>query len=52
MVTKLYIKALSGIRLVDFMEVLCHKMTNEQAGPYFKYLVRLKFEVEGVVERA
>ena len=34
------------------MEVLCHKMAGNQVGPYFKYLVKIKFEVEGVVERA
>jgi len=34
------------------MEVLCDKMNEEQVGPYFKYLVKLKFEAEGVVDRA
>jgi len=27
-------------------------MADEQIGPYFKYLVKIRFEVEGVVERA
>jgi len=27
-------------------------MTEHESGPYFKYLVKVRFEVEGVVERA
>ncbi len=27
-------------------------MTEHDSGPYFKYLVKVRFEVEGVVERA